>query len=72
MGERDYLGVNSNYLVATLASVGKDILIALDAIGMVITENVPLPSEGFIALPATEVGGVPILGHGFRVFSTEN
>uniref|UniRef100_A0A7G3B5T7 Uncharacterized protein n=1 Tax=Lutzomyia longipalpis TaxID=7200 RepID=A0A7G3B5T7_LUTLO len=68
----EVLGVNSNYLVATLASVGKDILIALDAIGMIIAEDIALPSEGFIALPAAEVGGVPILGHGFRVLPTEN
>lgn len=67
-----YLGVDSNDLIALLAVVGKHLLVALDTVGVVIAQHVPLSGQGVVAMPAAEVVVVPILGHCLRVFAAEN
>lgn len=67
-----HLGIDTDGLAALFTSVGEYALIALDAVGMVIPEDVPLSSQRLIALPATEVARVPVLLHGFRVLPTKN
>jgi hypothetical protein len=36
-----YLGVNADYFTALIAVVGKNILVALDAVGVVVSQYVP-------------------------------
>lgn len=67
-----YLGVNSNDLVALLAAVGEDALVALDAVGVVIAQHVALTCQRLVALPAAEVPRVPVLVHGLGVLAAEN
>lgn len=69
---RQILGVDADRGVAVLAGVREDGLVALDAVGMVILQDVALPSEGLVALPAAEVARMPVLGHGFGVLPAEN
>lgn len=69
---RTNLGVDPDDLAALLAVVRKHILVALDAVGMVVTQHIPLSGQAVVALPATEVVVVPVLVHGFRVFAAEN
>lgn len=66
------LGVDPDDLAALLAVVRKHILVALDAVGMVVTQHIPLSGQAVVALPAAEVVVVPVLVHGFRVFAAEN
>lgn len=67
-----YLGIDSNDLVAFLASVGEHILVALDAVRMVVAQHVPLTGQALVALPAAEVARVPVLGHCLRILAAEN
>lgn len=67
-----HLGVDSNDLAAILAGVGEHRLVALDAVRVVILEDVALAGQAVIALPAAEVARMPVFGHRLRVFSTEN
>lgn len=67
-----YLGVDANDLVALLARIGEHILVALDAVRMIVPDDVTLSGEALVALPAAEVSGVPVLVHGFCVLATEN
>ena len=59
-------------LLAFIAHIGENLFVALDAIGVIITENVALPSELSIALPAAEVVAVPVLVHCLGVFTGED
>lgn len=69
---KPYLGVNTDDFVALLATISENALVALDAIRMLISEDVALSCQGFVTLPATEVAAVPVLVHRLRVFATEN
>lgn len=66
------LGVDPDDLAALLAVVRKHILVTLDAVGMFVTQHIPLSGQAVVALPAAEVVVVPVLVHGFRVFAAEN
>lgn len=66
---RQILGINSDSLVAFLANIGKDGLVALDAVGMVVSQHIALSGQRLVALPAAEVARVPVLRHRLRVFS---
>lgn len=57
----NYLRINSNDLVALLACIGKYILVAFNAVRMIITQNVTLTGQALIALPAAKVARVPVL-----------
>lgn len=39
---------------------------------MLVAQNVALPSQRLVALPAAKVAQVPILRHGFRVLAAKN
>lgn len=67
-----YLRVDADDLVALFAAVGEDALVALDAVGVLIAQHVPLAGERLVALPAAEVAAVPVLVHRLGVFATEN
>lgn len=67
-----HLRIDANDLVALLARIRKHILVALDAIGMIIPDHIALSRQTLVALPATEVARMPILVHGLCVFATEN
>lgn len=71
-GSVTYLGIDTDDLIAFFASIGEDILVAFNAIGMIVTYDITLAGEAFIALPAAEMAGMPILIHGLCVFTTEN
>ena len=45
----------------------EETLIAVDAVGVVVPEDVPVASEVEVALVAGEVAVVPVLVHGFGV-----
>lgn len=68
----NYLRVDPDGLVALLASVGEYLFVALDAVGMLVAKHVPLPGQGFVALPAAEMLSVPVLLHRIGVFRAEN
>jgi hypothetical protein len=67
-----YLGVDSNQRAALLASVGKHALVALDAVGMLIAQNVTLTGQTLVAVPAAKVTRMPVLRHRLCVLATEN
>jgi hypothetical protein len=50
-----HLRVDADDSIALLARVGEDGLIALDAVRVVIPEDVALSRQGLVALPAAEV-----------------
>lgn len=58
--------------MAFLAVFSELFFIALYAVGMIISDDVPLSSESVIAIKATKMTRMPILVHGFRVLPTEN
>lgn len=67
-----YLGVYADDFVAFLAAIGEHALVTLNAVRMLVPEDVALSCQGFVALPATEMAAVPVLVHRLRVFATEN
>lgn len=64
------LRIDADRLVALLAHVGEHVLVALDAVGVLVTQHVPLAGETLVALPTAEVTRVPILRHGLGVLAT--
>lgn len=50
-----YLGVDADDAVAVIARIGEYGLVALDAVGMLIAEDVALARQRLVALPAAEV-----------------
>lgn len=67
-----YLGIDADDFVAFLAAVGEDALVALDAVGMLVAQDITLARERLVALPTAEVTAVPILVHCLGVLATEN
>lgn len=50
-----YLRVDPDDTIAVVASVGEDRLVALDAVRMLVAQNVALSSQRLVALPAAKV-----------------
>lgn len=69
---RQILRVDTDDGVTVLAGVGKHGLVALDAVRMVILQDISLTGQGVVALPAAEVTRVPVFRHGLRVLPAEN
>jgi len=46
------LGVNADDLAALVAVVGEDVLVALDAVGVIVPQNVAVSGEGVVAVVA--------------------
>jgi hypothetical protein len=67
-----HLGIDSNNCIALLASVGKNALVAFDAVRMLLSQHVTLTSEALVAIPAAKMTGMPIFRHGFCVLAAEN
>lgn len=68
----EVLGVDANGLGALLAGVSEHLLVAADAVRVLVTQHVPLAGERVVALPAAEVARVPVLVHGLGVFAGEH
>lgn len=66
---RQILGINTNDLVAVIAGIGEDALVATGAVRMVIFQDIALTSETLIALPTAEVFRVPVLRHRLGVLA---
>ena len=49
------LGVDADDLAALVTVVGEHVLVALDAVGVVIPQDVPVPGEAVIAVMAEHV-----------------
>lgn len=47
-----YLGINSDCLSTLIAVVGEHVLVALDAVGMIISQNVTVASKGIVTMVA--------------------
>ena len=58
-----YLGVGSDGHLALLAGVGEEVLVALDAERVVVTQDVPVAGQRQVAVPAREVPRVEVLIH---------
>lgn len=69
---RQVLGVDADGLGALLAGVGEHLLVALHAVGVLITQHVSLAGQRVVALPAAEVARVPVLVHGLGVLAREH
>lgn len=67
---RQVLRVDADGLVAFFAAVRENALVALDAVGVLVTEHIALARERLITLPAAEVAAVPVLVHRLGVFAT--
>jgi len=68
---RQVLGVDADECVAVVAGVSKHALVALGAVGMVVFEHISLAGQRLVALPATEVLGMPLLRHRLRVLAAD-
>jgi len=49
------LGVDADNLTALVAVVGEHVLVALDAVGVVVPQDVPVPGQAVIAVMAEHV-----------------
>ena len=67
-----YLGVSADWCFAVLTRVGEEIFVALDAEGVFFAQDVPMSRQRHVTVPAGKMPGVPVLVHGFCVFSREN
>ena len=67
-----YLGVGANGSLALLTGVGKQVLIALDAVGVLLPQNVAVARQVQVTVEAAEVAAVPVLVHGFGVLARKD
>ena len=67
-----YLGVTAYGNLTFLTGIGEKVLVALDTVRVLISQNVTMPREGHVTIEAAEVPTVPVLIHGFGVFSRKN
>lgn len=66
------LGVSSDFGFAFLTSVGKQVLVALDAVRVLLTQDVAVTCQRLLAVPAHKMLLMEVLLHGFGVFTTED
>lgn len=66
---RQILRIDTNDFVTLLAAISENALVTLDAVRMLVPENVTLSCQGFVALPATKMPTVPVLVHRLRVLA---
>ena len=52
--------------------MGEEILVALDAVGVLFAEDVAVTCQRLLAVPANKVLLVKVLLHGFSVLTREN
>jgi len=69
---RQILGVGADGRLTLLTRVGKEILVALDAVRMFLTQDVTVTGQVKVTVPAAEVTAMPILIHGFGVLARED
>ena len=67
-----YLRVGADGHLAFLAAVGEQVLVALDAVGVFLAQDVTVTGQAHVTVPAGEVTAVPVLIHGFRVLARED
>ena len=64
-----HLGIGSNGSFAVFTGISKEILIALDAVGMLFTQDVTMTRQGHVTVEAAEMTTMPVLIHGFCVLA---
>eukprot|EP00914_Ancora_sagittata_P032073 GHVO01064998.1.p2 GENE.GHVO01064998.1~~GHVO01064998.1.p2 ORF type:complete len:197 (+),score=18.25 GHVO01064998.1:1064-1654(+) len=69
---RQILGVGANRSLAFFARVGEEALVALDAVRMLLAQDVPVSGQVQVAVEATEVSAMPVLVHGACVFARKD
>ena len=67
-----YLRVGADGRLALLAGVGEEVLVALDAVGVFLAQDVAVSGQREVAVEAAEVTTVPILLHRFRVLARKD
>ena len=60
------LGVDADDLAALVAVVGEHVLVALDAVGVVVPQDVPVPSQAVIAVVAEHVSFLSCFSGNYR------
>lgn len=68
----EVLRVNANRLGTLVTLIGEHVLVALDAVGLLVPHDVPLSGECLIALPTAKVVTVPVFVHRFCVLAGED
>lgn len=66
------LRVSSDGSLALLAGISEQVLVTLDAVRVLITKDVTVTSEVKVTVKATEMSAVPVLLHGFGIFSRKD
>lgn len=69
---RQVLGVGADGRLAVLAAVGKQVLVALDAVRVLLTQDVAVTCQVQVTVPAAKVSAMPVLVHGFGVFARKD
>ena len=64
-----YLRVSANGSLTVLTAVGKEILVALDAVRFLLTKDVSVTCQVEVAVEAREVPAMPVLVHGLGVLT---
>lgn len=69
---RQILGVSSNGCLALLAAISKEVLVALDAVGVLLAQDVTMTRQVKVAVPAAEVPAMPILIHRLGILARKD
>lgn len=69
---RQVLRIDADLFAALIACVGKHLLVAFDAVGVLVAQYITLTGQRLVALPAAEMTIVPVLAHRLCVFAGEN
>lgn len=69
---RQVLGVGSNGCLAVFTAVSEQVLVALDAVGVFLAQDVAVTCQVEVTVPATEVPAMPVLVHGFGILARKD
>ena len=67
-----HLGVSTDWCLALLTGVGEQVLVALDAVGVLLAQDVAMARQRHVAVEAAEVSAVPVLLHRLGVLARED
>ena len=67
-----HLGVGADWRLALLTGVGEQVLVALDAVGVLLAQDVAMSRQRHVAVEAAEVAAVPVLLHRLGVLARED
>lgn len=66
------LGVSADGSLALFAAVSEEVLVALDAVGVLIAKDVTVSRQVQVTVEAAEMSAVPVLFHGFCVLARKD